>query len=240
MCSVRLRKSPEGLSDRRWKLLLWTAVASLIFGLIGFGEIAGGLAPRRAATASPAQGQRRHRPRRDRRPLAARGRPLALAARRHHARTDDKLTEAGAKRIFFDVIFDGPQHRRGRRAAGRGDRADPAACRFRFAHRFGHRNDEHRRSIPAAGDRGKHVELGVDQRPVQLPERGLAAALFARGRGQATFRPSRRSSPSAKPRPDQHFIPDYSIDPSVDPGHCRVRHPSRQVRPADGRAARTS
>src|SRR5215204_1538936 len=37
-CSVRLRRSQKG-EPSRWKLLIWTAVASLIFGLIGAGEL---------------------------------------------------------------------------------------------------------------------------------------------------------------------------------------------------------
>jgi len=35
---VRLRRSQKGEAPR-WKLLLWTAVAALIFGLIGAGEL---------------------------------------------------------------------------------------------------------------------------------------------------------------------------------------------------------
>ena len=39
---MRLRRSQKG-EPSRWKLLLWTAVASLIFGLIGAGELTDGL-----------------------------------------------------------------------------------------------------------------------------------------------------------------------------------------------------
>ncbi len=35
---MRLRRSQKGEAPR-WKLLLWTAVAALIFGLIGAGEL---------------------------------------------------------------------------------------------------------------------------------------------------------------------------------------------------------
>ena len=35
--STRKQRTPE---PRPWKLLLWTAIAGLVFGLIGFGEIA--------------------------------------------------------------------------------------------------------------------------------------------------------------------------------------------------------
>ncbi len=33
-------RSKQGLEKKPWKLLLWTAVAGLVFGLIGFGDIA--------------------------------------------------------------------------------------------------------------------------------------------------------------------------------------------------------
>ena len=35
---MRSRKTKKG-EPSRWKLLLWTAVASLVFGLIGLGEL---------------------------------------------------------------------------------------------------------------------------------------------------------------------------------------------------------
>ena len=41
------KRGNQGLEQKPWKLLLWTAVAGLIFGLIGFGEIAEDYAARR-------------------------------------------------------------------------------------------------------------------------------------------------------------------------------------------------
>jgi len=89
-----------------WKLLLWTAVAGLIFGLIGFGEIAEDWL--RVA--------RNHFHRHD-----ASGQIVFVKIddaslqkigrwpwpRRNYAQITDELTEAGAKRIFFDIMFDG-------------------------------------------------------------------------------------------------------------------------------------
>ena len=34
------KRREQGLEKKPWTLLLWTAVAGLIFGLIGFGEVA--------------------------------------------------------------------------------------------------------------------------------------------------------------------------------------------------------
>src|SRR3954447_14695764 len=34
------KRARQGLEKKPWKLLLWTALAGLIFGLIGFGEVA--------------------------------------------------------------------------------------------------------------------------------------------------------------------------------------------------------
>jgi EAL domain-containing protein (putative c-di-GMP-specific phosphodiesterase class I)/CHASE2 domain-containing sensor protein len=90
-----------------WKLLLWTALAGLIFGLIGFGEIAedflrtgrnslhwhkasGDIVLVKIDDASLQQVGRWPWPRRD------------------LARLVDTLTSDGAKRIFFDLQFDDP------------------------------------------------------------------------------------------------------------------------------------
>lgn len=87
-----------------WKLLLWTAVAGLVFGLIGFGEIAEDWL--RVARNS----FHKHK---------ASGQVVVLLIddkslheignwpwpRKVDAELVDKLTAAGAKRIFFDVNF---------------------------------------------------------------------------------------------------------------------------------------
>ena len=83
------------MSNRRWKLLLWTAVAGAVFGLIGFGELAEDVLRVDPQQPSHAQGQRRHRPRRDRRQVAARGRPLAVAARQ--LRRTDRQADRGRR-----------------------------------------------------------------------------------------------------------------------------------------------
>ena len=89
-----------------WKLLLWTAVAGLVFGLIGFGEVAEDFlrVARNSLHKHPASGQ------------------IALVTiddkslhkvgrwpwpRRYHAVLTDAIDKAGAKAIYFDIVFSG-------------------------------------------------------------------------------------------------------------------------------------
>jgi EAL domain-containing protein (putative c-di-GMP-specific phosphodiesterase class I)/CHASE2 domain-containing sensor protein len=87
-----------------WKLLLWTAVAGLIFGLIGFGEIAEDWL--RIAR----NGFHKHSARGDLVILTIDDKSLHKVGnwpwpRRVDAQLIDRLTADGAKRIFFDVNF---------------------------------------------------------------------------------------------------------------------------------------
>jgi EAL domain-containing protein (putative c-di-GMP-specific phosphodiesterase class I)/CHASE2 domain-containing sensor protein len=89
-----------------WKLLLWTAIAGLIFGLVGFGEIAEDLlrAGRNSLHRHPASGDIVF-VKIDDNSLRQVGRwPWP---RRYHAQLTDALTNAGARRIFFDIAFFG-------------------------------------------------------------------------------------------------------------------------------------
>jgi EAL domain-containing protein (putative c-di-GMP-specific phosphodiesterase class I)/CHASE2 domain-containing sensor protein len=87
-----------------WKLLLWTAVAGLIFGLINFGEIAEDYlrTARNSFHRHPASG--------DIVLLMIDDKSLHEVGnwpwpRRKDAELVDKLSAAGAKRIFFDINF---------------------------------------------------------------------------------------------------------------------------------------
>jgi diguanylate cyclase len=90
-----------------WKLLLWTAIAGLVFGLIGAGEIAEDTlrALRNSLHWHKASGEI-VLVKIDDQSLRDVGRwPWP---RKRHAELTDALTKAGAKRIFFDVSFFGP------------------------------------------------------------------------------------------------------------------------------------
>ena len=100
-------KREKSVEPAPWKLLLWTAVAGLIFGLIGFGEIA------EDNLRSVRNDFHRHKAsgdivlvKIDEDSLRQIGRwPWP---RRFDAQLTDELTKAGAKRILFDVGFFGP------------------------------------------------------------------------------------------------------------------------------------
>ena len=98
----RSNQNSERSSSR---LLLWVAIAGLIFGLIGFGEL-----PEDVLRAG----------RNSIHPHAASGQIVLVKIddaslrkigrwpwpRRYHAELTDQLTKAGAKRIFFDTMFE--------------------------------------------------------------------------------------------------------------------------------------
>jgi len=89
-----------------WKLLLWTAIAGLVFGLIGFGEIAEDWL--RVARNSVHQ----HSASGDIVLVDIDDRSLAEVGRwpwprSYYANLTDALTKAGAKRVFFDIMFEG-------------------------------------------------------------------------------------------------------------------------------------
>ena len=104
---ARCRSARNKAEAKPWKLLLWTAVAGLIFGLIGFGEIAEDWlrVARNSLHWHKASGDI-VLVKIDDQSLRKIGRwPWP---RRYHARLIDQLTRAGAKRIFFDISFFGP------------------------------------------------------------------------------------------------------------------------------------
>jgi EAL domain-containing protein (putative c-di-GMP-specific phosphodiesterase class I)/CHASE2 domain-containing sensor protein len=111
---VSKRSEPKPQSSP-WKLLLWTAVAGLIFGLIGFGEIAEDWL--RVARNS----FHKHKASGDIVLLMIDDKSLKEIGnwpwpRRTDAELVDRLSTAGAKRIFFDVNFSFPSEASGDRA----------------------------------------------------------------------------------------------------------------------------
>jgi EAL domain-containing protein (putative c-di-GMP-specific phosphodiesterase class I)/CHASE2 domain-containing sensor protein len=89
-----------------WKLLLWTAIAGLVFGLIGFGEIAEDWL--RVARNS----FHKHAASRDIVLIDIDDSSLEQVGRwpwprSYYAGLTDRLSQAGAKRIFFDIKFEG-------------------------------------------------------------------------------------------------------------------------------------
>jgi CHASE2 domain-containing sensor protein len=98
------KRGKQGREPKPWKLLLWTAVAGLIFGLIGFGEIAEDWlrVARNSFHMRKASGEI----------VVIRIDDRALRQygnypwpRRIQAQLVDKLTAAGANRIVYDINF---------------------------------------------------------------------------------------------------------------------------------------
>ena len=97
-------REQQGRKQTPWKLLLWTALAGLIFGLIGFGEIAEDWL--RVARNS----FHKHKASGDIVLVTIDDKSLREVGnwpwpRRTDAQLIDRLTAAGAKRIFFDINF---------------------------------------------------------------------------------------------------------------------------------------
>ena len=98
------KRTDKGLEKKPWKLLFWTAVAGLIFGFTGFGEVAEDRlrVGRNSFHEHQASGQF----------IVVRIDDSALREygnwpwpRRTQARLVDKLTAAGADGIFYDINF---------------------------------------------------------------------------------------------------------------------------------------
>ena len=101
------KRSIQNPDSKPLKLLLWTAIAGLIFGLIGFGEIA------EDYLRTMRNGLHQHK---------ATGQVVVVTiddaamrevgnwpwSRTTYARLVDRLTEQGANRIFFDINFSYP------------------------------------------------------------------------------------------------------------------------------------
>lgn len=98
------KRTEKGQQKRPWKLLLWTAFAGLIFGLIGFGEVAEDWLRVARNSFHP------HKASGDIVLLMIDDKSLHEIGnwpwpRRTDAELVDRLTAAGANRIFFDVNF---------------------------------------------------------------------------------------------------------------------------------------
>ena len=109
MPSAVSKRSEKGLEAKPFKLLLWTALAGLVFGLIGFGEIAEDWlrVGRNSFHQHSASGQI----------VVVRIDDQALRefgnwpwARRTQAKLVNKLTDAGAANILYDINFSFPSN----------------------------------------------------------------------------------------------------------------------------------
>ena len=197
----------------RWRLLAWTAALGLLFGLIGFGEIAEDWLRVARNNAHPNQ---------------ASGQIVIVGiddkslreigrwpwSRSQHAFLTDALTEAGAKRIFFDIVLDGPTN-------DRDDQALEVAIEksgrvyLPVRHRSGIKQGSELDSKPMP-QFARHAQLGSIS--VYYNYQNAVWRLPFASKDSSGLLPSFAAQlADVVPQSDQFFIPDYSIDPASVP-----------------------
>ena len=215
------------------KLLLWTALAGLVFGLIGFGEIGEDILRSSRNSLHP------HKAsgdivlvRIDDESLRRVGRwPWG---RDRHADLTDALTDAGARRIFFDLAFFGPTEagddRRFARAIERSGRVVlPVKARWGADKAGGENKQQDSLPLPMLA---RHAAVGnisvrynyqnaVWRLPFEVPVAGRPVQSFA---AQLADRPAGSAQGS--------FLIDYSLDPDSIPSISAASVLDRRVDPA--------
>jgi EAL domain-containing protein (putative c-di-GMP-specific phosphodiesterase class I)/CHASE2 domain-containing sensor protein len=218
---------PRGTQQKPLRLLLWTALAGLIFGLIGFGEIAEDLlrASRNSLHWHKASGDI-VLVKIDDKSLREIGRwPWP---RRRFAELTDALTRAGAGRIFFDITLNGPTDAADdavlAQALERSDRVY-LAVRTRSGPEGGSELDE--TPWPEFASHASVGNISVEYNyqnaawhiPYALPVGGKVVPSFAAQLAKVNGVSG------------QSFIPDYSIDPTTIPSVSAAAALHRQFDP---------
>lgn len=208
---MRWRKSKTG-EPSNWKLLLWTAVAALIFGLIGLGEV-----PEDALRVAR-NSFHTHKASGDIVLVAIDDKSLREVgrwpwSRRQQAHIIDRLTEAGAKRTFMDIIIGGRSTRADDNLFVKAtDRAGNVVLPMAPRGTTGFGQPEF---LPPAVH-GKRMELGlIDlQYNYQSAAWRVHYARMVKGQQIPSFA---AKLANVKGKPGQTFMLDYSIDPSSVP-----------------------
>jgi EAL domain-containing protein (putative c-di-GMP-specific phosphodiesterase class I)/CHASE2 domain-containing sensor protein len=210
------KRASTAVEASPWKLLLWTAVAGLVFGLIGFGEIAEDWL--RVAR----NGFHKHQASGDIVILNIDDKSLHEIGnwpwpRRTDAALVDRLTEAGAKRIFFDVNFSFVSTPPEDRAFAESIRNSGRVTLF---------------ARPKTGPTGEIQNDSLLPLPIFAKNAKLGAASFYYNYQNAVWQVPYAASVSngaiptfaaalanTRGRPDQNFRVDYSIDPRTIPSY---------------------
>ena len=210
---MRLRKAKKG-EPSRWKLLLWTAVASLIFGLIHFGQLPEDMlrVARNKLHAHEASGDIVF--------VAVDDRSLREVGRwpwprRKYADLIDRLSENGAKRTFVDLIIH-----------GRSDASDDARMvesvekagnvTLAVSALSGITGQVSNPDLLPPDIFGRHADLALINFTYNYQNAvwRLDYSRKVQGRQIASFAAKLANAPA---KPGQDFIVDYSIDPATVP-----------------------
>ena len=192
-----------------WKLLLWTAVAGLVFGLIGFGEIAEDWlrVARNSLHRQPASGQIVLLTIDDRSLREIGNWPWP---RKTDAELIDRLTAAGAKRIFFDVNFSFRSNPDGDAALAKSiERSGRVTLLVRT--RLGTDDKTLRLNAPPLPQFAAHAKLGVASVPYNY-QNAVWRVPYAAAIGDRNIPSFAASLANVSGPPDTMFPVDYSID----------------------------
>jgi EAL domain-containing protein (putative c-di-GMP-specific phosphodiesterase class I)/CHASE2 domain-containing sensor protein len=208
-------KRPKARTERQqWKLLMWTAIAGLIFGFIQFGEIAEG------TLRTGRNSLHWHNASGDIVLVEIDNQSLRKVGRwpwprRYHAELTDRLSEAGAKRVFFDISFFGatnPVDDRAFAEALKRSGRTILATRTRSGPQAG--TEQQGMPLPALVDSAHGIGTISWQYNFQQAVTGIPYAATVDKKVVPSFAAllsGRTGSPNAT------FAPDYSIDPKSIP-----------------------
>lgn len=204
---TRDRETPDA---RPWRTLLWIAIAGLVFGVLGLGEIG------EDVLRNGRNSLHWHKASGDIVVVTVDNASLRQVGRwpwprRHHAQLTDELTRAGAKRVFFDLQFYGAttpaEDERFAAALEQSGRAILAVGRASSPN-----GSEGRTEEPPLPIFGHRAGLGTiywwynyQNAVVRIPY-----AVSADGQPLQSFSALLSGRSGA---PGQSFTPDYSIDP---------------------------
>jgi EAL domain-containing protein (putative c-di-GMP-specific phosphodiesterase class I)/CHASE2 domain-containing sensor protein len=190
-------------------VILWTAVAGLVFGLIGFGEIA------EDALRASRNSLHWHKASGDIVLVKIDDQSLRDVGRwpwprRQLATVTNNLTQAGAKRIFFDLTFDGPTNPIDDRIFSQAiERSGRVVLAVRT--RAGPGTGMHEETLPAPMF-GKGSQIGNISWHYNYRNAVDAVPYAAQSNGQTI--PSFATLLSGRTgRTGETFMPDYSVDP---------------------------
>ena len=207
------KRSKTRSETKPWKLVLWTAIAGLIFGLINFGEIA------EDTLRASRNGLHWHKATGDIVLVKIDDESLRQVGRwpwprRRFAELTDKLTDAGPKRIFFDFSFFGPTNAQDDEIFAKSlERSNRVVLPVRARSGPGSGTEQDALPMPMFA---RHVQLGTisAQYNYQNAVWRLPYSIAVQGKKIPSFA---AKMAGVDGKAGDLFIPDYSLNPDSVP-----------------------